>query len=71
MNCPKCKSNNVTLSVNNVVKSQSRSLIWNLIMLFLTGGLWIIWMLVRKRKEKVVMIKTCLCQNCGFSWEMK
>lgn len=71
MNCPKCKSENVTVNVSNVMKSQSRSIIWNLFMVFVTGGLWILWMLIRKRKEKVVTIKTCLCQNCAYSWNIK
>ena len=39
-------------------------------MLIITGGLWIIWMLIRKRKEKVVNIKTAICQNCGNSWNI-
>lgn len=71
MNCPKCKSENVTINVNTVVKSKSRSFLWNLLMSTITGGFWLIWMLVRKRKEVVITIKTCLCQNCGFSWEIK
>lgn len=69
MNCRKCGSSNVTLSVNSYAKSKSRSLLWNLLMIFLTGGLWIIWMLVRKKKEKVVHEKIYCCQNCGNTWK--
>ena len=71
MKCPKCGSENVNVSTSTIIKSQSRSLLWNLFMLIITGGLWIIWMLIRKRKEKVVNIKTAICQNCGNSWGVK
>lgn len=71
MRCPKCGSENVTMSVSNVVQTKNRSCLWNLIMICCTGGLWLIWMLVRKRKEKVVTIKTAVCQNCGYSWKTK
>ena len=70
MMCPKCQSENVAISQNVYTKSQSRSLIWNLLMIFITGGLWIIWMLIRKKKEKVVKIKTAVCQQCGNSWNL-
>jgi len=70
MICRKCKSENVTVSTNHVVKSQRRSFLWNLFMICITGGLWLLWMLVRKRKEKIVMIKTVVCNNCGASWEI-
>lgn len=68
MKCPRCKGNNVKVEVNTYVKSKSRSFIWNLLMCFVTCGLWIIWMLVRKRKEKVVRKKIAVCQDCGKSW---
>lgn len=71
MVCPKCASTNTTVQVNTVVKSKSRSILWNLLMLFITGGLWIIWMIIRKKKERLVTIKTCTCQNCGYSWNLK
>ena len=71
MMCPKCKSENVTVQASTYTKSKSRSCLWNLLLLVCTGGLWLIWMLVRKRKEKVVHEKTCLCQACGYSWNIK
>ena len=70
MMCPKCQGQNVSISENIYTKSQSRSLIWNLLMIFITGGLWIIWMLIRKKKEKVVKIKSAVCQQCGHSWKL-
>lgn len=69
MKCPKCKSEHITFSANTVVKTKSRSFLWNLFMIFITCGFWLIWMLIRKRKEKVVTIKTAICQDCGFSWK--
>lgn len=71
MECPKCKSSNVTVSENVFTKSVHRSLIWNLFMIFLTGGIWLVWMLVRKRKEKTVHVKMAVCQSCGNSWKLK
>lgn len=70
MVCRKCKSENVTVNENFVVKSKRRSFLWNLFMLCITCGLWLVWMAVRKRKEKVVKIKSVICNNCGYSWEI-
>ena len=69
--CPKCKSNNVTVSTSTYTKSKRRSFLWNLFMIIITAGIWLIWMLIRKRKEKVIHEKTCICQNCGYSWNIK
>lgn len=54
MKCPKCGSENVSVTTNTVVLSKSRSFLWNLIMTVLSWGFWLIWMLVRKRKEEKV-----------------
>ena len=70
MVCPKCSSDRINISENVVVKSKSRSFLWNLFMIFITAGLWIIWMLVRKKKEKIIKIKTAICQNCAYSWKV-
>lgn len=70
MICKKCNSNNIKIDNNVYTKSQSRSLLWNLLMICCTGGLWIIWMLIRKKKEKIVREKICTCQNCGYSWKI-
>ena len=70
MICKKCNSANVNVSANTVVKSKRRSFLWNLLWILLTGGLWIIWMLVRKRKEKLVTIRTAICSSCGHSWTL-
>ena len=51
MKCPKCGSEDVTVTTNTVVVSKSRSFIWNLLLIICTCGLWLIWMLVRKRKR--------------------
>lgn len=69
MTCPRCKSENVAMNESVYTKSQRRSLLWNLLMICITGGIWIIWMLVRKRKEKVIHEKRCVCQACGHSWK--
>ena len=63
MTCPKCQSENVNISVNTYTKSQSRSFLWNLFMIIITSGLWIIWMLIRKKKQTVITEKTAVCNR--------
>lgn len=69
MMCNKCGSSNIKVDYNVYVKSKSRSFLWNLLMVCCTCGFWILWMLIRKRKEKVVKEKTCICQDCGNVWK--
>lgn len=38
MVCPKCGSTSVTANTSTYVVSKSRSFIWNLLLVFLTGG---------------------------------
>ncbi len=71
MVCPHCNSENVQVNTTTYNKSQSRSFLWNLIMKVITSGLWLIWMLVRKKKEVLVTQTTAVCQNCGYSWKIK
>lgn len=69
MICNKCGSSNIKVDYNVYVKSKSRSFLWNLLMVCCTCGFWILWMFIRKRKEKVVREKICICQNCGNTWK--
>lgn len=70
LQCKKCGSLNVTVTPTTYVQSKSRSFLWNLIMVLITGGLWLLWMLIRKKKEKVVTKKICCCHYCGNTWEI-
>ena len=70
MICPNCGSNKVNITENMYTESKNRSFLWNAFMVLITGGLWIIWMLVRKKKEKTFCLKKCVCQNCSHSWEL-
>lgn len=70
MVCPKCKCENVNVNTSVVMKSKHRSFLWNLLMICCTAGLWLIWMLVRKKKEKQVTVKMAVCQGCGHSWKL-
>lgn len=70
MKCKKCGGENVIVNTNTMMVSQSRSLLWNLLLIFLTGGLWIIWMLIRKKKEKKVTETWATCQSCGKRWKV-
>ena len=45
MVCPKCGSTSVTANTSTYVVSKSRSFIWNLLLVFLTGGFWLHWLL--------------------------
>ena len=71
MKCPKCGSEDVSVTTNTMMVSQSRSFIWNLLLIICTGGLWLIWMLIRKRKEKKVTETWATCQDCGKRWKVK
>ena len=71
MICPKCGSKNLIINTSVYSKSKRRSLIWNLLMFMLTGGLWLIWMLVRRRKEKIVNDTIATCQSCGYSFKIQ
>ena len=70
MKCEKCGSEHVTVLKQTYVVSVDRSFLWNLLMIFLTFGFWLVWMAVRKRKEKVVSEISCVCQNCGNDWKI-
>ena len=70
MVCNRCGGSNISVVYNTYTKSKSRSFLWNILMICCTCGLWLIWMLIRKRKEKVIHEKTCICQNCGNSWKI-
>ncbi len=70
MNCKKCGSDNVTVQYSEYEKSKRRSVLWNLMMILLTGGFWIVWILLRNKKTKTVKNKYALCQDCGNSWKL-
>lgn len=70
MNCPKCGSDNVNVATTTHVESRRRSFLWNLCMCFVTCGFWLLWMAVRKRKEKVVTETFATCQSCGKHWKI-
>lgn len=71
MLCPKCGSDHIQCSTSTYTESKSRSLLWNVLMTICTGGIWIIWMLIRKKKEKAVTKTWATCQDCGYRWEVK
>lgn len=70
MMCRKCSSQMVAVNSSVYNQSESRSLLWNLAMIFLTGGLWIVWMLVRKKSERAVQVTMATCQQCGNAWKV-
>lgn len=71
MRCPKCSGENIVVNTNTVVVSKSRSFLWNLIMTLCTGGIWLLWMLVRRRKEKKITETWATCQDCGKRWKVR
>ena len=70
MLCSKCNSEKVTVQTSSYMESKSRSCLWNLLLLVCTSGLWLVWMLIRKRKEKKVTETIATCQSCGYSWKI-
>lgn len=71
MRCPKCGGENVVVNTNTVVVTKSRSFLWNLFMIIITLGWWLVWMLVRKRKEKTITETWATCQDCGKRWKVR
>ena len=81
MTCPKCHSENVTIQVvtESKLKTAHHGLLWWLII----GWWWLIvkWLFLtipallakifipRKQRIQQKQIKTCVCQNCGHTWE--
>lgn len=71
MRCPKCGGENIVVNTNTVVVTKSRSFLWNLFMIIITLGWWLVWMLVRKRKEKTITETWATCQDCGKRWKVR
>lgn len=75
MVCPKCKSENVTVTTEQVsakTKGRGMGCLWSigrLMLIICTCGLWL---LVGKRKgtgkTKIKNKTVCLCQNCAHKW---
>lgn len=70
MICPKCYSENVNVTANANPEINQRSILFDLFMIFITGGFWIIWMLIRGKKETTTIKTLAVCQNCGYVWEV-
>ena len=71
MRCPKCGGENVVVNTNTVVVTKSRSFLWNLFMIIITLGWWLVWMLVRKRKEKTITETWATFQDCVKRWKVR
>ena len=71
MICNKCESTNISVQTSSYTKTKSRSFLWNLLMIICTGCLWLLWMLIRKKKEKVITETWATCQTCGHKWKIK
>ncbi len=83
MNCPKCGSNNVTISMQEIgsrTQKKSNSLGHKMAHgamrktagLFTLGlsNLFIPKKLEGKEKTKTKLEKICLCQKCGYDWKI-
>lgn len=68
MKCKRCSSESVSVNSSVYNKSESRSFIWNLVMIVITGGIWLVWMLVRSKNERAVQVTLATCQQCGRTW---
>lgn len=82
MTCKKCGSQNVTVQMTNEVKlvNKHHGVLWWLLIgwywvpikwIFLTVPALLAKIFIPKRqKAKNIEKKICLCQNCGYSWEI-
>ena len=78
LRCASCGSCNVQISIvqtgakTNTRNASLSSRIGRLLLIYLTAG---IWLLVTKRKTqsktKYTNQKMAVCQNCGYSWNVK
>lgn len=75
MNCPKCKSENVNVTLEQTsakTKIRRMGCLWAMgrwMLIMCTFG---VWLLIGKRKEtgdiKFKNKTIALCQNCGYKW---
>lgn len=75
MVCPKCKSDNVTVTTETTkmsTRNRSRGCLWRIgraFLIFCTCGLWLLVGKTKGKSNTKVKNKTvCICQNCGYKW---
>ena len=75
MTCPKCSSENVTVTTEQVsskTKKNGAGCLWGigrLCLIICTGGLWLlIGKHKGKEKTKIKNKTVCLCQSCAYKW---
>lgn len=82
MTCPKCRSNEVTISFEQVGSKTKKTGVGlgghinntarALTAISTLGMSNLVWKKSKgEEKSKNVNAKICLCQNCGYSWEIK
>lgn len=82
MKCPKCKSENVTISLEatgtktkkhgNGLGGHANNTARAVTACFTLGMSNLVWKKSKgTEKSKIVNQKVCLCQNCGHSWTIK
>ncbi len=83
MKCPKCQSENVNISLeevgsktkktgNSIAQKAGHSIMRSTAGLFTMGisNLFIPKKLKGVEKTKTKLRKYCICQNCGYSWRI-
>ncbi|MEG0899512.1 MAG: zinc-ribbon domain-containing protein [Oscillospiraceae bacterium] len=65
LRCDKCGSEHI--KVETVTRSvyESRSFVFNLLFSIITFGLWLVWILTRGKKERLIRETVITCQDCG------
>ena len=83
MKCPKCKSEDVRIELvtESKLKNKHHSVLW-----WIFVGFWwipikwliftlpaLIFSIFKPKKQKIVnkQKKVCVCQSCGYSWDLK
>ena len=80
MQCPRCKSTNVSIQTITETSSKIKHksfLYWITIGWFVEPLLWLfltipklLWELLKPRSTKTKLFNHAVCQNCGHSWKL-
>ena len=77
MVCPKCGSENVTVTIEQIsakTRNRGTGCLWGIVRAFLILCTCGLWLLVGKRKgtskTKFKNETVCLCQNCAHKWSV-
>lgn len=76
MYCSKCGSDNVEVKEETYVIEKGGSIIINILLCIITGGIWLIYLIFKglsgkSKKSKTMRRKYAICHNCGNTFELE